>query len=274
MITHFAGLQLNTVSKLAVKQFYQERLQFPVIFETEHEISFQPATHFTLSFQEVSEPISPVHIAFEVPYSCFEASVSMVRAATIPLLKWPDGREIDEFETGKNIYFRDGDGNLLEVITHHYIKEGVLPPYGALNVIYLREIGFPVKDVVGFREWLKSILRLRTIKESDNFNFVIGGTAHAIVTSTKRRWIPVAMLALPPQMTVNFGVSDRAFIESARSSLENQGISYELDVRRSGTTELSFCKNGYSFRLIPTEFEQFLPIMLNLPLSRMNDDND
>jgi len=161
MITHFAGLQLNTVSKQAVKQFYHGQLQFPVVSESEHEISFQPTEHLTLSFKEVSEPLAAVHIAFEVPFSEFDISVDFVRDAGIRLLKWPAGQEIDGFETGENIYFRDGDGNLLEIITHNYIKEGVLLSSGAMKVMYLRGIGFPVDDVVGFREWLKSTLQLQ-----------------------------------------------------------------------------------------------------------------
>jgi catechol 2,3-dioxygenase-like lactoylglutathione lyase family enzyme len=269
MITHFAGLQLNTVSKQAVKQFYEGQLQFPVVSESEQEISFQPTSHFTLSFKEVGEPLSPAHIAFEVPFSEFDASVAFLRAVGIPILTWSDGREVDEFETGKNIYFRDGDGNLLEIITHHYVVEGVLPSCGALKVMYLREIGFPVDDVIGFREWLKSTLQLRTNKESDLFNFVIGGIAHAIITSTSRRWIPIAMMALPPRMVVSFGVSDHSFIDRVRSSLEDQDIEYTLNDSGSGADELCFCMNGYSFRLIPTELEQSIPAMLNLPLSRL-----
>ncbi|NHN31565.1 VOC family protein [Paenibacillus agricola] len=271
MITHFAGLQLNTVSKQAIKQFYQGQLQFPVVSESDHEISFQPTEHFTLSFTEVNEPLSPAHIAFEVPFSEFDCSVDALRNAGVCLLRWPDSREIDEFETGKNIYFRDSDGNLLEIIAHHYIKEGILPPRGVLKVMYLREIGLPVEDVVGFREWLKSTLQLQTIKETDTFNFVISGTAHAIVTSIHRRWVPIAMMALPPRMVVSFGVSDQRFIEHVRTLLEKQGIEHMLDDLECTEGALHFAFNGYHFRLVPTQFAQTLPAMLNLPLSRAKD---
>ncbi|CAG7624779.1 hypothetical protein ACFQI7_03640 [Paenibacillus allorhizosphaerae] len=187
VITHFAELELNTVSIEGVKQVYRNQLGFPVVDESGGFIRFQPTPHVTLTFREVYEPISPAHIAFEVPYSQFDAVVRVIRNQMLLIARWADGREVHSFEGGKNIYFRDGDGHLLEIISHSYIREDVLAPHGALNVIYLREVGFPADDVTGFREWLKSTLHLRTKEESDTFNFVVGGTAHAIVSSVGRK---------------------------------------------------------------------------------------
>ena len=79
LITHFAELQLHTVSIQGVKQFYQQKLGFPVILETDNEIRFRPTPHFTLSFVEVSQPLSPAHFAFEVPYSTFSEGADFIR---------------------------------------------------------------------------------------------------------------------------------------------------------------------------------------------------
>ena len=163
--------------------------------------------------------------------------------AGIPLVQWPDGRDVDEFETGKNLYFRDGDGNLLELISHSYVKEGVLLPSGPCKVIYLREVGFPTDDVAQLREWFKRVLQLKTRNESDTFNFVIGGTAHAIVASTSRRWIPIAMRALPPTITVSFGVTDTGFIEQVRGHVKDEDVLFE------SREELHWRQYGYGLRL-------------------------
>ena len=54
------------------------------------------------------------------------------------IVKWKDGHTIDE-ESGRfNLYFRDGDGNLLEIIAHSYVKEDVLVPQSPLNILYIR----------------------------------------------------------------------------------------------------------------------------------------
>jgi catechol 2,3-dioxygenase-like lactoylglutathione lyase family enzyme len=263
MITHYAQLQLNTVSIQGVKQFYHDQLQFRIVFQSDNEICFQVTDYFALSFKEVFEPLAPAHFAFEVPHSEFDNVVNWLEKAHIKLLKWSDGSVFDNnFETGKNVYFRDGDGNLLEIICHSYIKEGILSPSGALKILYLREIGFPVDSVINFRELLVKILNLKLDKVSDNFTFAIGGTAHTVIPSKKRKWIPISMFALPPAMNVCFGVTSSIFIDEARTYLKENDIICE----RNG--ELHFKIDVYTFCLSVTTYPKDVPSLLNLPYSR------
>ncbi|KRF34602.1 hypothetical protein [Paenibacillus sp. Soil787] len=163
---------------------------------------------------------------------------------------------MDVFETGKNVYFRDGDGNLLEIITHNYVKEGILPSNGPLKILYLREIGFPVDSVIHFRELLVRVLKLRLDKVSDNFTFAIGGTAHAVIPSKTRKWIPISMFALPPTINVSFGVTNSIFIDEVKTCLQNEGIIYES----KGDGELYFKIHDYSFGLCMTNFPKRYPV--------------
>ncbi|MDR6549916.1 VOC family protein [Paenibacillus qinlingensis] len=264
MITHYAGLQVPTVSLQGAKQFYCQQLKFPVISESEDEICFQPTDDFTLTCKETEIALHPVHIAFEVPYSEFDAVVSKLHAAGVTFLDWPDGRSIDQFETGKNVYFRDGDGNLLEIIAHSYVKEGILQPHGDLSILYLREVGFPVEDVVAFRELFVRLLHFKLDKVMDNFCFAIGGTAHAVIPSTKRKWIPIAMKALQPTaMVTTFGVSSHAFIKQVQEKLDEAGILGEL----TAANELIFNLDVYCIHLRVTTFPEDVPVQLNLPLA-------
>lgn len=264
MITHFAQLQLPTVSIQGVKQFYQDQLHFPVISESENEISFQPTEFFTLTFRETEFALHPAHFAFEVPCSEFDDLVSELRSSSVTLLKWPDGRIIDHFGTGGNVYFRDGDGNLLEMIAHPYVKEGILPTQGDLKILYLREIGFPVDDVAEFRELLVHLFDFKLDKVSENFSFAIGGTAHAVISSTKRKWIPIAMTALQPAaMVVTFGVSSMGFMQEIKAKLDRNGIPNEW----KDEDQLYFQINVYHFYLKLTNFLEDVPVRLNLPFS-------
>ncbi len=144
-------------------------------------------------------------------------------------MKWPNCREVDEFETGKNLYFRDGDGNLLELISHSYVMNGVLPPTGPSKVIYLREVGFPTDDVAQLREWLKHVLQLKTRNESDTF---ISSSAVPRMRSLSRHQeggSPLPCWALPPTITVSFGVTDAGFIAQVRGHLKDEDVLFESE---------------------------------------------
>ncbi|SDW96807.1 VOC family protein [Paenibacillus sp. CF384] len=270
MVTHFSRLQLQTFSIQGVKQFYHEQLAFPVSYESDTEIHFQPTPSVTLCFTEGSEPTAPAHIAFEVATSGFDAAVNWLGDHNVALLKWPDGRIVDGFGgTGKNVYFRDGDGNLLEIICHSYVQEDVLPSIGAMGLLYLREVGFPVEAdaVVAFREQLVRLLGFQLDKVYDNFTFAIGGTAHGVIVSKTRKWIPIAMTALQPAMNVILGVSSIAFLEGVKSRLDADGIPYESEP--DAPNRVSFQLHAYPICLELTEdFEADVPARLQLPLAR------
>ncbi|WP_219837582.1 glyoxalase/bleomycin resistance/dioxygenase family protein [Paenibacillus sp. R14(2021)] len=264
MITHFAELHLHTVSIQGVKQFYHNQMRFDIAFESDTEIHFRPTPHTTLVFTDTAEPIAPVHMAFEVAYSAFDSAVSRLEAAGITLLQWSDGRAVDDFETGKNVYFRDGEGHLLELISHTYVKEGVVEPNGVLEILYMREIGFPVDEVASFRQKLVQLLHVKLDRVFDDFTFAIGGTAHAVVVSKKRKWVPIAMTALPPSMEVCFGVSGAEDLEEAATRLEASGLPYE----RTDESSLEFELEGYRLRLALTRFPENTPRLLQLPQSQ------
>ena len=91
------------------------------------------------------EPIAPAHFAFEIPYSKFHETARWLEESGLLVVKWKDGHIIDEEDGRFNLYFKDGDGNLLEIIAHSYVKEDVLVPQSPLNILYVREIGLPLR---------------------------------------------------------------------------------------------------------------------------------
>ena len=115
---------------------------FPHKKETTSFIQFEVTPYTTISFQEVYEPIASAHFAFEIPYSKFHETARWLEKSGLLIVKWKDGHTIDE-ESGRfNLYFRDGDGNLLEIIAHSYVKEDVLVPQSPLNILYIRKSVF------------------------------------------------------------------------------------------------------------------------------------
>lgn len=225
MITHFAHYELTTVSLEGVKQVYGDRLGFVVVERTEERISFRVSSLTILSFREVFAPLNPAHFAFTVPWSKFQDAAEHVRASGLLVARWPDGAEISPVggKGSLSMYFRDGDGNVLEIITYEHIPEHVLPTTGPLHVMYLREVGFPVQHVGRLRAWLGDNLRMTGAYGGDNFDFVHSGTAYTVTVSTSRPWIPIGMRALPPDMRVVFGTPERSFIEEAADKIAADG---------------------------------------------------
>ena len=64
MITHFAELELQTVSISGVKQVYEDGLGFPICNETEQSVAFSITPFMKLIFVEKFAPISPAHFGF------------------------------------------------------------------------------------------------------------------------------------------------------------------------------------------------------------------
>ncbi|AXK18548.1 TPA: glyoxalase/bleomycin resistance/dioxygenase family protein [Bacillus toyonensis] len=263
MITHISDIKLQTVSIEGVKQVYRDILSFPIKKETVSFIQFEVTPYTTISFQEVYEPIVPAHLAFEIPYSKFQETANWLEESGLLIVKWKDGHTIDE-ESGRfNLYFKDGDGNLLEIIAHSYINEEVLVSHSLLNVLYVREIGLPVKSVPVFTEWLKSNLNMKTMEDGDIFNFVIGGTAYIVATWWQRAWIPIDMKALPPKVHVSFGTPDQAFLQRIQNNLKKNSVPYECKHNK-----VLFIEQGYTFTVLYTpEFRSDIASKLNLPLS-------
>lgn len=259
MITHFAELRLQTVSLQGVRQVYGDRLGFPLAAESPSSLSFRLTPHALITFEESDEPIAPAHFALEVAYSTFHQAVDFLKQAGLLILRWDDGHEVDEDGAQINLYFRDGDGHILEIIAHRSIDETAIPTDHPLRPLYLREVGFPVESVPAFRHWLKGSLGMRTRQESDTFNFVVSGTAHAVVVAKSRPWLPIAMKALPPRMQVVFGTPDPAYIDALRSRLAGEA---EAD----SPQEIRFMRDGYPLALrLQPEFPVDLLHRLKLP---------
>jgi hypothetical protein len=116
---------------------------------------------------------------------------------------------------------------------------------------------------VEFREFIVDIFGLKLDKVTDNFTFAIGGTSHMVIPSKKRKWIPIAMNALPPAMSVIFGVSCTEFINEVRAKLMEKGIQSFIQ-----DGQLHFKFKEYKIILMVTNFPETVPALLNLPYSK------
>ena len=253
MLTHFAEIHLQTLSPLGVHQVYHDCLGFEILSESEDDIRIAITPHSTFPFTRSNAPIRPAHLAFEVRHSTFADTRDLIERAHVPL----DG-DIETDSTHQR-YFKDGDGNLLEVYSHDYVNEDVIQPTNPMGVLYLREVGFVVEDLTGFYDWLKEVFGVVHTKgdREGDFSIVAVGTAHFVLNHESRRWIPINSTALKPQMRVTLGTSSSEdftaldkqphFVESPDGSLFLQRESYLIHIRHT------------------PDFDSDIPARLNLP---------
>lgn len=258
MITHFAEIELSTLTLSVVRLVYHERLGFPILAETDDSLAFAITPHTVLKFTLRQEAITPVHFAFQVPLAGFAQAADKIKSAgvlvTDAYVDWGDGR---------SLYFRDGEGHNLEIIAWDYITADVLPPSHDLGVLYVREVAFGVESVHHFRQWLRHTLEMKSQSdnEADDFDFVIGGTAHAVVSALTRYGYPSRSLAVHSNHHVTFGTPDQEFMRSVRDRLAATG-----ELLADQTAEIAFQHAGYRFSLRHTpQFSAELPARFHLP---------
>jgi catechol 2,3-dioxygenase-like lactoylglutathione lyase family enzyme len=150
------------------------------------------------------EPVSsPLHFALNVP----ENQIGEARdwtAERAPLLADGD-EEIIDF-SGWNahaVYFRDPEGNIVELIARHDLPNASTEPFSAASLLEVSEAGVPTSDVAGVVDLLGSELRA-PLYDGDRSRFAAVGNPEGlfIVVPVGRPWFPTELAALDAPLEV------------------------------------------------------------------------
>ena len=132
------------------------------------------------------------HIAWAIPENKFALSKKWLAERTI-LLK--DASGMDEFYfhyvNRQGVYFEDPDGNILELIARHDLKDAVAGAFALPDVLYVNHVGLVADDVAATVKQLGRNLGLE-LRGRTWPNFASVGDPHRHVTIVKRNrlWIP------------------------------------------------------------------------------------
>ena len=90
-----------------------------------HFIAVQINDSLTFDFEHVDRtPSSPQHYAFKVSEQEFDEIFDRVKARNLPYNSSPDystnDMKVNHHNGGRGVYFRDLDGNMLEILTTDY----------------------------------------------------------------------------------------------------------------------------------------------------------
>jgi catechol 2,3-dioxygenase-like lactoylglutathione lyase family enzyme len=136
---------------------------------------------------------SPQHIAFRIPSAAYADALAWL-GSRVELLTGADGGPEFAFPdwNADAMYFRDPDGNVLELIAHHDLLEPYAPPFAPGAMLGVCEVGVPVDDMGAFLHWLEGRTGARRWS-GDGVTFAAAGDKRGslIVVPRGRPWHPV-----------------------------------------------------------------------------------
>jgi catechol 2,3-dioxygenase-like lactoylglutathione lyase family enzyme len=138
-------------------------------------------------------PSSPQHVAFRIPSGAYADALTWL-GARVDLLVGADGGPEFAFPdwNADAMYFRDPDGNVLELIAHHDLPDPYEAPFAPGAMLGICEVGVPVDDMGTFLSCLEARTGARRWS-GDGVTFAAAGDKRGslIVVPRGRPWHPV-----------------------------------------------------------------------------------
>jgi hypothetical protein len=199
------NLKLQSNNIRAQQDFYTQQLRLPsqIVDDTlkiqigSSELIFVQNTNFTGRY----------HFAFDIPNNQFQNATQWLEKRTA-LASDTNGHT--QFEAGEwnadNVYFYDPQGNILELIARHELKNASKNPFGPDSLLCISEIGFASNDVLEMIAWFAKTLDVGTYKSiSETFAPIGNANGLVIAVPEDRIWFPdtgIPAQILPTELTI------------------------------------------------------------------------
>jgi catechol 2,3-dioxygenase-like lactoylglutathione lyase family enzyme len=173
-------LKLTVFRMKEMKKFYSETLEMEIIRENEHFFTIQ-AGKTQITFSQANEKPC-YHFALRAGLAFYEYMYN--KLSELDLLLPNEEGETSMYWEGKQLYFKDPDGNILEIL------ERVNPYSENLSGWYdVCEMGLPTGDVQGLSEFLQ-VIPNENGSTSDTFRFYGDKKGNFILVKKGRNWYP------------------------------------------------------------------------------------
>ena len=218
-------LELNARELPALHAFWAATLGLPVRVEDDGLVVETGTSR--IRFRAQRDALAGVyHIAFNIPANRFAEARAWL-AARVPLLIDANGVDAFDFASwnAHSVYFKDPDGNILELIARHGLANATDHQFGEQDFLAVSEIGLAVDDVaktVG--ELTRSLgVPIYDGAGSDAFSAIGDEYGLFIVVANGRIWYPdtgVPAAVLPLRVTVETDAGRRVIAVSDKLNLE------------------------------------------------------
>ena len=172
------------------KLFYQEVVDFDLVFESEEKITFKTGKSL-LSF-EYKETVNSAHFAFNIPSNKIDEALLWLQKRVAIL---PDGENlISNFESwnAKAIYFYDADKNIVEFIARKDLNQNSVEQFTAKEIISISEIAMVTTNLSPLYEAISRIKPISIFDGNINRFCAIGNHdgLFILIDKTVKTWHP------------------------------------------------------------------------------------
>jgi catechol 2,3-dioxygenase-like lactoylglutathione lyase family enzyme len=142
----FHEIVMEATSPEAMRSFYGDLLELPVVAENEDEVAFRLGAT-TVRFRRAVPGTAPTyHFAFRVPGNQFSEAKAWLDART-ELVRDGDRDEFDwDFWGARAVYAHDAGANIIELMAFPELPPASGKPFGPRSIVGIAELGFPVAD--------------------------------------------------------------------------------------------------------------------------------
>jgi catechol 2,3-dioxygenase-like lactoylglutathione lyase family enzyme len=188
-----------------MKKFYTEDLEMKLISESDKHFAVLAGT--TKLFFELDKNVPYYHVCFRTDSDYFNSMFDKLSDKSLLL---PDEvGNYSMFWEGKQAYFYDPDGNILEMLERPFHWGGNQPKTGWYDV---GEIGMPVKQISALQETLSQTVSTIYRSESETFSFYGDTEGVFVLVKEGRNWYPTERPAsIHPIIAVVSGEKEERF---------------------------------------------------------------
>lgn len=210
-------VQLKTYHIEKMKEFYTNLLQMQLVYEDENSFAILAGTTRIHFEKDDEQPY--YHVCFHLGSAFFDEIYNHLKKENL-LLPNEEG-EISMFWKGKQAYFFDPDGNILEILERPFQHEGE-EPNGWFRV---GEVGMPSQNIYELHDFLAPYLENQYEIENDSFSFFGKEGGVGVLVKIGRNWYPTNRPAeVHPIKLVVSGNTD--------ARLKHSTLPYEITVRK------------------------------------------
>jgi catechol 2,3-dioxygenase-like lactoylglutathione lyase family enzyme len=189
----------------AMKRFYTEVLDMKLVSESDQHFAVSAGT--SKIYFELDVVVPYYHVCFRTGSDYFDEMFNRLAEKKL-LLPDEEGR-YSMFWEGKQAYFYDPDGNILEILERPFQWGENQPEKGWYDV---GEIGMPVKQIGEMQSTLSQVVPTQIQKESDTFAFYGDCKGVFVLVKEGRHWYPTERKAtIHPIIAVVSGEKEGRF---------------------------------------------------------------